>query len=51
VLAHVFDVLWPCVDERHVVAGARHESAGVAADRAGAYYYDAFTHVQLSICR
>jgi hypothetical protein len=37
-------MLRPRIDQRDVMSGAGHMTAGDAANGAGAYYYDAFTH-------
>jgi hypothetical protein len=47
VLAHVFDMLGPGVNQRDIVSRARHVPAGITADGAGAYHYDTFTQFRL----
>ena len=47
VIAHVVDMLGPCVDQRHVMSRARHVSAGVTADRAGAHHHNSFSQFTL----
>src|SRR6516162_126543 len=44
VLLHLLDMSRPEIDERHILAGARHVRSGIAAHRAHADDRDPFAH-------